>query len=68
MNDNFSYSEYLAEHLEKNIAYSEYIAENLDKSIAYSEYIAENIGYNTPEIKAKKVREMRKKKLERIFK
>ncbi len=37
-----SYSEYIAENLDKNIAYSEYIAENLDRNISCSEYIAEN--------------------------
>lgn len=39
-NSNITYSEYIAENLDKSIAYSEYVAGNLDNSIAYTEYLA----------------------------
>lgn len=78
-----SYSDYLSEEMDKNIKYAEYIAENIEKSANYSEYIAEqmdkNIQYTeylageydtieTPEKIAKKKRDLRGKKLKRIFK
>jgi len=37
-----SFSEYIAENLDKNIDCSQYIADNLDKNISYTEYTAEN--------------------------
>jgi hypothetical protein len=54
MSNNISYSEYLAENLDKNIkpedycddnqvSYGSYLCIELDKSISYSEYLAENI-------------------------
>ena len=36
-----SYSDYLAESLDKNIEYSEYLAENLESNINYAEYVAQ---------------------------
>jgi hypothetical protein len=53
--------------------YRDYIAENLDKSISYAEYIAGNLdGYETEQEKLarerKEVRELRNKKLKRVFK
>lgn len=57
------YSDYLSD----NIAYSEYIAEQMDKSISYSEHIAEQIKTNVPYDKSKEVRELREKKIKRIY-
>ena len=37
------YSDYLAEHLDKDIKYSDYLAEHLDKDIKYSGYLAEHL-------------------------
>ncbi len=67
------YRDYIAENLDKSISYSEYIMENLDKSISYAEYIAGNLdGYETEQEKLtrerKEVRELRNKKLKRVFK
>ena len=70
------YSEYIAQNLDKNIKYTEYLAEHLDKNIQYADYIAENLNsidyteYVNEAMKdpAQKKREMREKKLNRIFK
>ena len=59
------YADYIVEQLDKNVSYSEYVSEKVHTNIAYSEYIAEKID---PNWKAKKKRELRKKKLERILK
>ena len=67
------YRDYITENLDKSISYSEYLAENLDNNINYSEYIAGNLdGYETEQEKLarerKEVRELRNKKLKRVFK
>ena len=65
-----SYSEYIAENLDKVISYSEYIAEHIDKSIDYSEYIAEQLNNPFqlyPHNKERKLREYRRKKIEDIL-
>lgn len=64
MND---YAQYIAEHLSKNLNYSEYISESLslDKcNISYAEYLATLLD---PNYEAKKLRNLRKIKLEKIF-
>ena len=74
-----NYSEYIAENLDVNIKYSEYIVDNLENNNSYSEYIAEslenNISYadykediETEAQKAERIRKLRQKKLERVFK
>lgn len=45
--ESMSYSQYLAENLDKNIVYSEYISESVNKSIDYSEYLASQISITT---------------------
>jgi len=38
-----TYSQYVAEMIDKSISYTDYLAENLNTSIGYSEYLAENL-------------------------
>jgi len=38
-----TYSQYIAESIDKSINYTDYIAENLNQTISYSEYLSERI-------------------------
>jgi hypothetical protein len=65
-----TYSEYIAENIDKVISYSEYIAEHLDKSIDYAEYVAEQLNKSyqlNPHYKEMKLREDSRKKIEDIL-
>lgn len=59
-----SYTDYLAESIEKTIRYTDYISENLGNNIAYSEYLAESLNGN---LKCEKRRESRRNKIKVIF-
>lgn len=76
-----TYSNYLAEKLDKNIVYEEYIAENiscdysdylieqLDKNISYEEYLGDINNINKKRLERKIARQKRKRngKLKKIL-
>jgi len=82
MSKNEEYINYLVDNLEKNIEYSEYLVDNLENDIKYVEYLADNLneyianidltGHGVIETEQEKlereeIRNLREKKLERIF-
>jgi len=79
MNENYNYSDYLAEKLDTNIQYSEYIAENISNTLNYAQYLADNLdksvdyavyiseALNPEELQKASKRRLRSKKIKEIF-